>query len=663
MSSHTSNQNVSTILRDLLESIYSIAHCLNLHLLDAQPRQDMLGAIEALSSLWEQLRQTPKDNALFASLDHRLLKTVSEVCIVARTCSTLEAGLLSRTVRRLATGLRETYEQLTQVEQPTVVPIEVLTEETEIPTPLEKAAESLPEAPPTLVAQTEESLIPPEAESAEEPTVQAETTLEQEKIAAAREQVTLEQEEAVALPPEQIETAGEAVTLPEEILPIAEEAGEVLDLARTVTEPEMEVDPYALLSENLDRIGAMLDEVENHPLPEEEALALLMSCAYRYRWLRSRAVHWEREWEVAQLKEQLVRLGREHHVWMPPLQSNIEFSDHELGTLQQAYDALVQSWIMWKWYQQHRGDLDKSSAVPMLESITAPVPMIQQIYSSREISCPEDGTEQLRQSVLLEAQTRKWKIETLASNCSRQKQLNCLKKAGEHWDLAKKQVEKKTKQREALQVLEQILSNPHPDTFEEDLLCALVDCHRVQVPYSNLELRRIINGYDYLLENPAVPERCGLSQSECNTARRFLVNLGKRLLEDRLQDKEETPPEEEAEEEHNGELLRKARRITKGKKVLMVCFNRRAEAEQRIKEELGFSEVDWPDLDGGESIDSLESRIRNADMTIVVVRYSRTHWKNAKEVVERYNKQFVMAPKGYGVTHLAEQIVKQCHAG
>ncbi len=83
-------------------------------------------------------------------------------------------------------------------------------------------------------------------------------------------------------------------------------------------------------------------------------------------------------------------------------------------------------------------------------------------------------------------------------------------------------------------------------------------------------------------------------------------------------------------------------------------------AEQNIREALQLAEVDWPDLDGSESVNSMEARIRNADITVVVVRYSRTHWKEARDIARQYGKQFVMATRGYGVTHLAQQIVQQC---
>lgn len=158
-----------------------------------------------------------------------------------------------------------------------------------------------------------------------------------------------------------------------------------------------------------------------------------------------------------------------------------------------------------------------------------------------------------------------------------------------------------------------------------------------------------------------MPERCALSASASKAARFFLVKLGKYLTEDLSKQDQEQEEEAEAEPEvpQNGELLERARRATKGKKVFLLCFNRGSEAEQRIRQKLEFAEVDWPDLDGSESLTDLEPHIRNADMTIVVVRYSRTHWKEANEIA----KQFVMATKGYGVTHLAQAILAQRQAG
>jgi hypothetical protein len=204
---------------------------------------------------------------------------------------------------------------------------------------------------------------------------------------------------------------------------------------------------------------------------------------------------------------------------------------------------------------------------------------------------------------------------------------------------------------------------PNPDTFEQDILAALVQCHLAQIPYSNLELRDIMQGYGPLLQNPDVPDTLSLTLQQKSAARKFLVNLGKKLDEDQRQSHKEPENGEEPLDEPNSELLQQARRHTAGKKMLLLCFNRRATAEQRIREDLQLAELDWPDLDGTESIASLESRIRNADITVVVPRFSRTHWKEAADIAKRYQKQFVMATKGYGVTHIAQQIARQCPSG
>jgi len=319
---------------------------------------------------------------------------------------------------------------------------------------------------------------------------------------------------------------------------------------------------------------------------------------------------------------------------------------------------------MWEWYQQYRGDMDKGTGAPLLESIAAPVPMVQQIWTSKQLLsrlAEQDGTETLREAVREEAQGRRWEIEMLSSTSPRQRQLHYIRDADEHWEAAKRQVQKKAQQREAIDHLRAVLSEPNPDSFEEDLLCALVACHQAQVPYSHRELCELMRGYDSLLENPAVPERCALAKSEQSAARKFLVNLGKHLLKQgQKTPPQEAQPEEEPHAEQNGELLREARKITQGKKLFMLCFHRRAEAEQNIREALQLAEVDWPDLDGSESVNSMEARIRNADITVVVVRYSRTHWKEARDIARQYGKQFVMATRGYGVTHLAQQIVQQC---
>jgi len=600
----SSSGSTGADMRPQLEkAIQCIAPCIRIPNLDRDSRYRLLYTVDLLTSLWSELQ---RGGALTAS-EASTLQAILALCEMAAACEETEIALALRAVHRMTAEWPLSTKPLQAPPEESAA-----TEQKETTTiPEEKSAEAMPEE----VGQEEPSRESPLSESVEPPTPPA----------------TLETQRAF---PQPAETR--------------------LEEAR------------ARLAERLESLARQIDYVAYHTLTRQETVSLLLASACRYRLIRDEATESGREWDANQLKKQLTSLVHQQlgGLWIPPLDPNLDFSEHELETLQTGYEALARSWQMWEWYQQHRSDLDKGTGAPLLEGIAAPVPMVQQIWTSKQLlskMAEQDGTERLREAVREEAQGRRWEIEMLSSNSPRHKQVHYIRHAEEHWEAAKRQVQKKAQQREALDRLSAVLAAPNPDSFEEDLLCALVACHQAQIPCSNRELCELMRGYDSFLENPAVPKRCALAKSEESAARKFLVNLGKHLLKrEQKALQQETPSEEETPAEQNGELLRKARTITKGKKLFMLCFHRRAEAEQNIREALQLEEVDWPDLDGSESLNSLESRIRNADITVVVVRYSRTHWKEARDIARQYGKQFVMATRGYGVTHLAQQIVEQC---
>jgi hypothetical protein len=592
--------------------VQALAPCLTTRNLDRESRRQLLLTVELLASLWSDLQ---RDAHLLASKGSTL-RTLLALCDMAGACDEEEMPIALRAAYHIVEGWSPASSS-------------------QVSLPSSTAEEALTERPGKTIPAEEEQALQPES---------------------VQEQA---QSEAEAEPPPAESADAAALFAQPEVTPTQAE----------ILQPEesRREEVHARLSMQLDSLALQLDYIENHTLPREEAVPLLLASACQWRLAHPDALTSGREWEASQLKRQLVILANERfgNLWLAPLAMDQDLSEHELETLQQGYEALAKSWQMWRWYEQYGGELDKGTAAPLLESIAAPIPMVQQIWTSKQLLnriMEQDGTASLYEQVRDEAQKRKWKIEMLMSNSARQRQQNYIRNADEHWQAAKQQVQKKALQRKALDALQEVLTKPDPDTFEEDLLCALVACHQAQIPYSNKQLCEFMHGYDYLLENPAIPERCRLEKSEASAARKFLVNLGRHLLrQESKESSQEQPPQEEPLSEHNGDLLRKARQITQGKKLFVLCFNRRAEAEQNIREELQFAEVDWPDLDGGESVNSMEAHIRNADMTVVVVRYSRTHWKEARDIARRYGKQFVMATKGYGVTHLAQQIVEQCY--
>ncbi len=590
------------------QAILALAPCMRARSLDRDSRRHLLLTVDFLTLVWRTLRVGGEIPASGAST----LQALYALCEMTAACEDDEIPLALRAMYRMVEGW--TFSQQTVSSSPS-------------------------------------------QGAAEEP-VEAEPPVEQVPATASAEGEA-QMASVTETPPTPASTAPPAA---EPTQPQTE--GKVAEPVDT-----REEEARNRLSGRLEALASWLDYVENHTLAREEAVPLLLACACRYRLIQPEAAVYGREWDASQLKRQLTTLAKERfrNLWLPPLDLGIDFSEHELETLQTGYEALARSWQMWRWYEQHRADMDKGVGVPLLESIAAPVPMVQQIWTSKQLLsrlAEQDGADTLRDAVQEEARARKWDLDMLAANSSRQRQSHFIKHADEHWEEAKRCVQKKAQQREAIARLQAVLSAPNPDTFEEDLLCALVACHRAQIPYSNKELCALMSGYDFLLENPAVPDRCALTKSEQSSARKFLVNVGKQLLKSEQKEApQEQQPEEEPQPEHNGDLLSEARKITQGKKLFMLCFNRRAEAEQHIREALQFAEVDWPDLDGAESVNSMEARIRNADMTVVVVRYSRTRWKEARDIAKQYGKQFVMATKGYGVTHLAQQIVEQCGRG
>ncbi len=607
----------TALLEKLEEALYALAHCMNLNLLDSDTRARLLNAMDTLSLVWSRLLAEP----LLSREETRRLRALTELCEVARTASEREAVVLSVVIERIATVPAiepQARGEAVMSAEPAAPSVEV--------SPAEAVSEQPPEADPSL------SEGAPADQSVEEVASDEPEARLAEQTASAGEQIEAEHE-APAEP-----------LLPDAQTPSAE--------------------PYADLSRVLDEVSEAIDRVANHTMPTEQATVLLLFAASRVRWLRPRSAFWEKEWELQQVKSDLERLAKKRRVWLPPLDPKFEFSDYELEVLAEGYRALERSWDMWEWYQQNGAGLEKNTAAPLLESIAAPIAMVQQIYQQKDIlpqASDADGTASLRELITSEASRRKWKLEMLSLNCSRARQVHHLQHANERWEAARAKAQKEKGMETALDALEMALQCPNPETFEEDLLCALVQCHRAGVPTSNRRLRQIMSGYQWLLENPAVPDRCGLSPAESKTARKYLVDVGKYLISDMLKGKtEEQEPEPQPEAEQNHELLEQARAITQGKKLFLLCFNRRAEAEQRIRDELGLAEVDWPDLDGGESVNNLEARIRKADITVVVVRYSRTHWKEAVDIARQNGKMAVMATKGYGVTHLAQQIVNQC---
>jgi hypothetical protein len=255
------------------QAIQSLAPCIRIATLDHQSRRQLLLTVDLLTSVWSDLQRGSELVGSKAST----LRAILALCEMVGACEETEIALAMRAVYRMVEGW------------------------TLSPEPLEAPMEE-----PSCAEQ------PAETSVLEEPPVEA-TSVQEEPESAQEVPLTLPE----AAEPETPSAA------PEVQKEVPQPAETRLDEART------------RLAERLESLSRQLDYVQNHALSRHEVLCLLMASACRYRLIRPEAAEYGREWDANQLKKQLTSLAHQQvsGLWLPPLDPNLDFSEHELETL------------------------------------------------------------------------------------------------------------------------------------------------------------------------------------------------------------------------------------------------------------------------------------------------------------------------------------------
>ncbi len=89
----------TALLEKLEDALYALAHCMNLNLLDTAARARLLNAMDFLSSAFLRVQSCEE----LSRPELRRLRTLAEVCEVARTASENEAMVLSIVIDRMVT--------------------------------------------------------------------------------------------------------------------------------------------------------------------------------------------------------------------------------------------------------------------------------------------------------------------------------------------------------------------------------------------------------------------------------------------------------------------------------------------------------------------------------------------------------------------------------
>jgi hypothetical protein len=166
------------------------------------------------------------------------------------------------------------------------------------------------------------------------------------------------------------------------------------------------------------------------------------------------------------------------------------------------------------------------------------------------------------------------------------------------------------------------------------------------IPHSNPEIRNaLIRVIDDLPERQELPDGF----------RRVLREI------DRYVARRPSPAKEAVSHAPAPEAV-EARRLVRGRSIVLIGGTRRREAQESLRRALGLSELIWIETKEHQSIDSFEPLIARADVAVVLlaIRWSSHAFGDVRQFCDRHGKALVRLPGGYGPNQVAAQIVAQC---
>jgi hypothetical protein len=216
----------------------------------------------------------------------------------------------------------------------------------------------------------------------------------------------------------------------------------------------------------------------------------------------------------------------------------------------------------------------------------------------------------------------------------------------EHLRLDKKN---RAKREAALQELRSMVTAPDFGTGDKDgeiLSKAVARCRTQGYPASSTALRALLMDWVSLLDESKEKG----AQEVAKELQREAERLARKA-------EAEVPDTEQALSDIEQSELDAVRDLVRGKRCLFIGGLCKEEARQRLERELGLAELVWPSTNGTESVYKFESDIQNTDITVILIRFMRTGWGQARELAVRDGKLFVRLPAGYGL----RQVVRQFH--
>jgi len=315
------------------------------------------------------------------------------------------------------------------------------------------------------------------------------------------------------------------------------------------------------------------------------------------------------------------------------------------------YDSLAEAYEALDWYNAEVERLNKAEREELLESIAAHQ---TRLWRHLQTYFPRQNDEHqisLFRDLCAIAEEEEVYLYSLQERCSDE----TLEERAEQLPVILEQLRldrtQRTKREALLQELRQLVSDPDFGTRDSDpqaLSGAVLRCRAEGIPASSTALRTSLMDWIALLE-----------ESEDKIVQEVVRELQREA--ERQAKKAETNPVDSDRplSEHEQAELDTVRALVRGKRCLFIGGICREESRQRLERDLELAELVWPSTNGTESVYKFESDIQNTDITVILVRFMRTGWGQARELALRHGKMFVRLPAGYGLMQVVRQFYHQ----
>ena len=398
------------------------------------------------------------------------------------------------------------------------------------------------------------------------------------------------------------------------------------------------------------------DFVKRFPLNTEQGELNIPNClrlrsvACRHRRLEEECGDSEVS-EVTELSEDIIDLldGANDQEYTVALDDELDPrpTAYQWGELAERYMEMARAQEGFEWWQRNRNLLAVSDVQPLAEAVAA----VQQRFNRLlfRIGARDPFQQQLFDDLRTWAREDQCYLYSLRPKVPMAELMEKAATLEDAWDRARSPVADEEYRQRLIDNVVTLLAEPdfgEHGTHDEDVLRdSIWECKSHRVPANDKRLREALAPWAGFLEG---------DERFKDLNRELIIEWERRQEEGSLE-----PPIEEPQPDPPAPDLAAVREATRGKKCLILGGAPNDALKQRLKTALEVEELMWPDAKPSDTISAFEEDLKNADIVILVSRYSRREWRSAYDLCVREDKKYAQLASVSDVTQVVRHLTKQ----